>query len=309
MRKYSPMLSTPGSEKDLALAGFIYEPKWDGTRALLYKDSKVRFLNRRGFWIEKRYPELMINKNIKGNKVVLDGEIVVFDKNGKPDFNLLQRREQTDSNLRVEILAKEIPATYVVFDVLVLNGKEVMKRKLLERKKILENIVTEDEKIVISPYTRNGKKLFRETKKMKLEGVMAKNENSLYQETRSKDWIKIKHLKTMDCVIIGYTKGRGNRAIGAFCLGLYKNKKLFYVGKVGTGWDKEFENDILTKLKRLELSKSRAINKPNIKARWVKPVFVCEVRFMNFTKNKELRAPSFKGLRYDKNPKECVFNQ
>ena len=234
---YLPMLAKHGKKKDLERKDMIFEIKFDGTRAICYVDkNSVRLLNRRKKWIEYRYPELAeIRKNILVESCVLDGEIVIFDKTGKPNFNLLQEREHVEDELAIKTLAKLYPACYVVFDVLEINGEEVTNLPLMERRKILEEIVREGERIKKSIFVEDGKKLWEFVKNKKLEGVMAKKKDSKYEQgKRSENWLKIKLFNTIDCVIAGYTEGKGNRAkyFGALLLGLWKNHKLHYAGRV-----------------------------------------------------------------------------
>jgi len=314
------MLAELGSTNDLKRKNFYFEPKWDGTRAIVYKRSrKIKILNRRGNWIEYRYPELSnLNEFIKAESCILDGEIVVFDDTGKPNFHLLQEREQTDKDIEIEIKSKEYPATYIVFDVIEVDGKRLTDIPLRERKTILEKIVKNDYIIRKSLYTENGKKLFSSVKKLNLEGVMAKQKDGCYLIGKRSDlWLKIKYLKSIDCVIIGYREGKGRREgkWGALCLALYdkKSKKYFYVGRVGTGWDDKFVEKFYPILKRLKSKQVTVRNPPKNwqekKIHWLKPKLVCEINFLEVTKNKELRAPSFKGLRKDKKPKECLLSQ
>ncbi len=315
---YLPMLAKQGSEKDLERKSMIFEMKFDGTRAICYVDKKaeipVRFMNRRGKWIEYRYPELAeVKQSILVESCVLDGEIVVFDKNGKPNFHLLQEREHAEQELAIKALSKIYPACYVVFDVLEVNGEELTNLKLIDRKKILHTIVKDSERIKKSVFTEQGKKLWEFVKSKKLEGVMAKKKSSFYEQgKRSESWLKIKLFNTIDCVIAGYTQGKGNRAkyFGALLLGLWKDDKLHYAGRVGTGFNelslsflkKELEKIEVTQCPFADFDESAEIRKM---AHFVEPKLVAEVKYLEFTKNFKLRAPVFVRLRNDKFPIEC----
>jgi bifunctional non-homologous end joining protein LigD len=317
MKLYSPMLAKVGSEKDIKRKDMIFELKFDGTRAICYKiGNKIKFLNRRKAWIEYRYPELQeIWKNIKKD-CVLDGEIVVFNKKGLPDFSLLQEREHVDEKLRIKFLSKLFPARYIVFDVLEVERKEIMRKPLLERKQILEELIEEGERIKKSVWSKEGKKLFEFAKNHKLEGIMAKQINSPYLQERSSYWLKIKFFKSLDCIICGFTKGEGQREkfFGALLAGIYFNGKLRYLGRVGTGFDEKTMQELLEKLRKLEINQNpfdEFEEKPEIlrKIHWVKPKIVMEVKFMQLTSGLKMRAPVFLRVRDDKVASECVLSE
>ena len=248
---------------------------------------------------------------------MLDGELVVF-KEGKPDFYALAEREHVEEKMRIELLSKIMPATLIVFDILHKDGEDLINLPLIERKKILEKVVEENERIVISTYViGKGKKFFEEVKKRGLEGVMAKKLDSTYQlGKRSKDWLKIKYLKTLDCIICGFTEGTGWREeyFGALLCGIYYQGKLRYIGRVGTGWNEEDLKQLTSLLKKLEIDKNPFDvfeEEPSIveKVHWVKPKLVAEIKFMNLSEDLKMRAPSFKRLRDDKKPGECILNE
>lgn len=272
-------------------------------------------LNRRGNYFQDRYPELKeIWKNIKAKKVILDAELVVFEK-GKPSFYRLAEREHVEEKVRIELLSEIIPSTLIVFDIIYKDGVSLIELPLIERKKILEKTVEESDRILLSQYViGKGKKFFQEVKKKGLEGVMGKRVKSTYQlNTRSKDWLKIKYLKTLDCVICGYTVGTGWRKkyFGALILGCYYQSKLRYIGRVGTGLEERGYAELTEALQKLKTDECPFEEKPkmpfNITAIWVKPKLVCEIKFMNLSKDLIPRAPSFVRLREDKLPEECIL--
>ncbi len=316
--KIKPMLAFPSEPFDSE--DHFYEIKYDGTRTIGYidkKNMKVKLLNRRGIWFQDRYPELKnIWKNVDGEKVILDGEIIVM-KGGKPDFYLLELREHVDNKLRIELLSKLYPSLYVVFDILYKDGKDLTSLPLTERKSILKETVREEDNLIISEtFEKHGIKLFEKVKEMGLEGLMAKKKDSPYlMGKRSKFWLKIKALKTIDAIICGFTKGEGKRKpyFGALLLGVYENGKLRYIGRVGTGnWPEErlkWLKDILEKLKTNRNPFDIFEEEPKIveKTYFVKPKLVAEISFLEWTEDKKLRAPSFKRLRNDKKPEECKF--
>jgi len=297
---------------------FCFELKFDGTRAICYinkENKEVKLLNRRLKFFQKNYPELLgLYNDVTANKVVIDGEVVIF-KQGKPDFPSLQTREHVDDPTRISLLSELMPATYIVFDILYKDGRSLINLPLIERKKILEKTVKESDRILLSSYViGKGKKFFREVKKKGLEGMIAKRLKSTYQiGKRPKDWLKIKFLKTLDCVICGYTVGSGWREkyFGALILGCYHQGKLRYIGRVGTGLDEKGYAELTKTLQKLKTDKCSFKEKPefpsDIVPVWVKPELVCEVKFMNLSKNYIMRTPSFIRLRYDKEAKECVL--
>ena len=307
--KIEPMLAK--SSKPFDSKDYLFEVKFDGTRAIVFLDREKRFVriqNRRGFNITQRYPEFQeLWKNIQG-RVILDSEIVVFDEQGKPDFYRLQEREHSQ-RFRAEILAKEHPATCIVFDILCSDNQDLVSLPLYQRKEILISRVKEGNNLLISKHIlEKGRKLFSETRRLGLEGIMAKKLDSPYLAGKRTDfWLKIKAFQTLDCVICGYTKGKGKRkGLGALILGCYYQGKLISVGKVGTGFDEKFLETILSKL---QTKKSPFEKEPEIKnARWVKPLLVCEVKFMNLSRDLKLRAPVFLRLRNDKPSEECELS-
>ena len=310
-------LSEPFDSKD-----FLYEIKFDGTRTIAYVDSEkksVKFLNRRGIFFEKRYPEIVkaVLESVKAKRVILDGEICVFEK-GKPNFYKLAEREQVDNKLRIELLSKLMPATFIVFDILHLDGKDLIDLPLIERKKILEKVVKENKRVLLSVWIKEkGKKFFEKVKKKKLEGVMAKRLDSKYEiGKRSKNWLKIKVFKTLDCLICGYTKGEGWREkyFGALLCGIYHRNKLRYIGRVGTGWSEDDLKQLTPLLKKLETNKNpfdEFKEEPTIleKIHWVRPKIIAEIKFMNLSEDLKMRAPSFQRIRMDKKPEECTLEE
>ena len=308
MKRYPPMLSHLGNKKYLDRKDHTFELKLDGVRLLLYKNNdKIELINKKGTSRDAQYPEITkIGKSIKPKSCVLDGEVIAYNENGLPDFNLLMKR---DSFSGFGMIKSETPVTYVVFDILELNGKNLTEKPLLERKRILHDSITEDESIEITVETQDGKLLWKEVVKRKLEGVIAKKNDSTYKEgQRSWDWIKIKNLNTIDAIIVGYTSYL--RGVSSLALAVYKQGKLTYIGKVGTGFNETMLGRLKEEFNKIETSKIPVINPPKEeKINWIRPELVAEVEFLQITKDERLRAPSFKRLRDDKSPKECTFEE
>lgn len=291
-----------GDKSYLNKKGYIYEPKLDGYRALCYVNDNIKLISRNGKSFNETFPSLTnFRQNIKAQSCILDGEIIAYDKHGNPNFSLLD----SYANL-----------SYVVFDILELNSKLLIKEPLDERKKILNEIVRQGNGIEINFFTQNGQALWDEMFKRNLEGVMAKKANGhYYPGKRTDQWVKIKSFNTIDCVIVGYASGRRN--VSSLALGLYdQDKKLHYIGNVGTGFNDEILTELEKMLKPLHdpkleivLSKDRGSDwlRSVKKIKWVKPKLVCEVKYQEVTSYGILRIPVFKRLRIDKKPLECTF--
>ncbi len=305
-----PMLAFPAKPFDSK--DYLMEIKYDGTRGIAYLDNenkKLMLLNRRGKFFQYRYPEFSnLLDNINAKRAILDGEVVVF-KDGKPDFYELEKREQTENASKIELFSKISPAVYVAFDILHLNGEDLLNRPLIERKKLLEETLSEDNYLIYSRYViGKGKEFFSKIKRKGLEGIMAKKIDSFYQQGRSKDWLKIKATNTLDAVVIGYIAS-DKEDLSALLLGVYEKGKIKYIGRIGTGFDEEKRKEILAMLKKLgryNYNIDLRLGKDK-KAFMVKPEVVVEVKYMEITKDKMLRAPSFVRIRSDKPAKECIL--
>ncbi len=304
---FQAMLAFPGRKEDLDREGLVYEPKLDGTRAICYKEGKVRYINRRDRDITARYPELQTSSNILAETCVLDGEIVVFDKEGNPSFHLLQKREQASPSV-YHLRSGQHPATYVVFDVLSVDGRDLTSLALSERRRVLERMVVDGPFIRKIVQTADGRKLWDLIVERGVEGVMAKSTDGRYEQgVRSKLWLKIKTTLTADCVIVGYTHEK--RALSSLALGLYDGGDLVYVGRVGTGFTEEFLDQMIKVLEPLRVATPSVTIVPEHEIVWVRPELVCAVEFLELTMHGHLRAPSFRGLRDDKPPNDCGMDQ
>jgi len=308
------MLAVKG--KPFSSSEYIFEPKWDGTRCIVFVDvekKKKRLQNRRLLDITKRYPELEFVEFLNENAII-DGEIVVLEK-GRPSFRLLQKREQVDSSLKIEILSKTIPAVYFAFDILYTQSEGwIMDKPLLERKKILNRVGNETPHIIISEFVEEkGEQFYRLSVDAGLEGIIAKKIDSRYYPGKRSDaWVKMKKRNTADCIIIGWLEGEGRREnmFASLILALYDDGNLIHVGRVGTGFSTEFLEEFTEKLKEIE------VHEPVIpglefsrRAHWVKPYYVCEIEFLELTSDMKFRAPVFLRLRDDKGIEECTVNQ
>jgi len=319
-KKIKPMLAT-AIDKPFTDKHWVFEIKWDGVRSIFFLHKTKRILeikSRSDKTITHRYPELIepLNSTIKCQEsIVLDGEIVVLDKEGMPSFQNHQRRMNVDNKADIEKLSREIPATYYIFDILYLDGKNLQRFDFLQRRSILSQVVNKNIKVLISDFIEEmGEKVFDNVKAINLEGVVAKNKSSRYlQGTRSRDWLKIKTIKTQDCVVIGYTRGEGNRKnyFGSLLLAVYYDKKLRFIGHTGSGFDFAQLNDIYNKLQQLKIEKCPVDYIPytNRDPVWVEPKLVAEVKFSDWTQEKIMRSPIFLRFREDKKPEECVIEE
>ncbi|MEM2989947.1 MAG: non-homologous end-joining DNA ligase [Halobacteria archaeon] len=298
------------AERPFNSAQHLFEIKWDGTRTICFTGEKQRLQNRRLIDITKRYPEIKVE--IKKKSAILDGEIVIMEQ-GKPDFQKLQLREHLSDSFKIELLSKLYPAEYIVFDVLAIDGSEVVRKPLIKRKELLRDVLIENENVTLCDFIlEDGIEYYNAAISRGLEGVVAKDINSPYLVgKRSNFWLKIKQFKTLDCIICGLTEGEGLRKnyFGSLILGVYINGKLQYIGKVGTGFDEAQLKFLEEQLKPLE-GKCPFEVTPNVEARvksWLLPLAICEVKYQELTRDLKLRAPVFIRLRNDKAPEECII--
>ncbi|MFN3383570.1 MAG: non-homologous end-joining DNA ligase [Archaeoglobaceae archaeon] len=309
--KIKPMLAIKG--KPFSNQEFIYEIKFDGTRAIAFVDlenERIRLQNRRLLEIAYRYPEIDLLDSVK-ESAILDGEIVVFDGN-LPSFSLLQQREHVDS-LKASILSKKFPANYFVFDVLYTSSRGwLMKETLIHRKKILEEISSNAKRVALIDFVEEkGEELYEKAVKHGIEGVMAKKKTSPYLVgNRSEFWVKIKKRRTLDCVIVGWLEGEGERRgfFGSLILALKSKDSFVHVGQVGTGFNLDFARWFIKKLREIEVNFAPFEIETSRKVHWCKPKFVCEVEFLELTKDMKLRAPVFLRLRNDKSVEDCTID-
>jgi bifunctional non-homologous end joining protein LigD len=293
---------------------YFFEPKWDGLRALLFlRERTIELQNRNLRDTTGSYPEIQkVKGSIRSKAAIIDGEVVVLGENGTPNFGSLQARFGVDDPKRVSMLAKTTPVTYVAFDLLHLDGQDVINLPLIERKKRLKSIVKEGPYLLYGDHVEvEGTRFFKEATHRGFEGVIAKESQSQYVPGMRTDyWIKIKQINTADCVVVGFSEGEGSRVptFGSLILAAYdEDGKLQHVGNVGGG----FSNDNLEQIKR-KLDKLRTEG-PTIQGpvdsptpvTWVKPGLVVEVAYMAVTNDRRLRFPRFKRIRTDKDPLDC----
>ncbi len=300
-----PMLA--GSSKEVPTGDNLsYEMKWDGIRVLVAVDeSEINIWSRNHKNLNKQFPELMIrDKAFRANSALFDGEIVCFDKEGKPDFKTIIHRMQRTGDIEIQRAMKKFPAYCYLFDCLYLDGRALINEPLYLRREWLNDSVRRETPYRISQSLTDGPEFFEAVQERGLEGIMAKGTNSKYYPgKRSDSWMKVKVRSTADAFIIGYTVGEGNRknAFGALHLADWNDDKLVYRGKVGTGFTDKDLQEIWAILKGMS-----AIKKPidetildEKKTTWIKAVLKCEIEFASLTKNGTYREPVFVKFRPD----------
>jgi bifunctional non-homologous end joining protein LigD len=282
---------------------WVFEEKYDGIRALAYRTKKtVRLWSRNGLDLTAGFPEVAAAvAALPGGDLVLDGELVVFDPKGVSRFQLLQRRGAGGHT------------EYAVFDILERDGVSLLKRPLKERRQALEGSIGGRGRLRLSRRLgKNGANALETARSKQWEGIIAKDETSIYQPgARTRAWLKVKVRKQSEFVIGGFTAPAGSRAhLGALLVGLYDGTRLRYGGKVGSGYTADSLAELATLLAPLRTERSPFADAPRMKAAtWVRPTLVAQLAFAEWTAGDKLRQPVFLGLRRDKSPRECRWDE
>lgn len=316
-----PMLATL-TEKPFDDPQWLYEVKWDGYRAITFFDGhSTRLVSRNQNDLTEAYPELQsLGDLLKARTAILDGEIVALDEQGRSSFGLMQQRTGVgEGGRRIRRTRDDIPVVYYVFDLLYLDGHNLMRAELEQRKALLASILVPGDVVRYSDhYVGRGKDLFAAAAQRQLEGIIAKRRRSDYVQKRTRDWLKIKIVKQQDCVIGGYTEPRGAREnFGSIVLGLYDDKgRLIPVGQAGSGFTQQTNAAVWERLQRVKIERNPFFGKVESDRRlhFVKPELVAEIKFTEWTHEGEsgaikMRAPVFLGLRFDKKAQECRFER
>jgi len=295
--RVQPMLATLAPEP-FDKPGWDYEEKYDGDRMLAYKEEdRVRLLSRNGKDKTDNFPQIAAAIRIlKPVTLLLDGEVVVFDKKGVSRFQLLQQDKGEP--------------VYAVFDCLFYEGKDLRRQPLSMRRDAMERSIGSSK--VLLPSHRlatNGIEAFRVAKRRGYEGLVAKDLSAPYEEARSAKWLKVKVHQEDEFVIAGYTKPAGSREhFGALLLGAYDKGGLHYVGKVGTGFDRETLAALYRRFQPLVKLQPALMVPPREKGVvFLAPRLIAQISFQEWTADKKLRQPVFLGLRDDKLPKEVLL--
>jgi bifunctional non-homologous end joining protein LigD len=283
---------------------WLFEIKWDGVRVVSFLDGgRIELRTRRleGAQVQQRYPELMaVPAAVKAKQAILDGEVIAYDDEGRPSFEALQRLHSAPPK-RIE---------YQVFDLLYLDGQLLYRVPLETRKHLLRNILQPNRLVRYSDHVvRDGRALFEQARTRRLEGIVAKRRDSVYEPgKRSRAWLKIKALLQQEVVIGGYTAPRaGRKHFGALIVGVYQDGELRYAGHVGAGFDEDSLARIAKELRARHTARSPFAGKPpktNEPEQWVKPELACEVKFSEWTRDGQMRQPVFLGMRDDVRPRD-----
>jgi bifunctional non-homologous end joining protein LigD len=289
---------------------WLFEVKWDGVRAIAFiENEQVRLMSRTGNSCEKQYPELsVIHHYLAGRQVILDGEIAVLDEKGISRFELIQPRIHVTDPNAIAHLARSRPVVLFVFDLLYLDGYDLRRVDLTERKRLLEEILTPAPVLRISTHFPDaGDQLLEAAKEAGFEGILAKHARSCYESRRSREWLKLKVVNEQEFLICGFTEGERDH-FGALVLGVFDDGKLVWVGNVGSGFDQKLLDQVRRRLDPLIIPKSPFAARPKIpgETTWVRPELACMVKFTNWTPDGRLRAPVFLGLRHDVDPREVT---
>lgn len=321
-RSLRPMLATL-TDRPFSRPGWLFEPKLDGVRALAFvhgdgEKRRAELRTRRGNDTTVQYPEVCDDLRVLAvRSAVLDGEIVALNEHGVPDFQAIQPRINLSRAADIERAAAETPVCYYVFDILYLNGYDLRALPLTERKRILRRLEPAEHIKHVDYTETDGETMYRVAAELGFEGIVAKRGNSPYESgVRSQAWLKIKNVNEQEFVVGGFTEGEGSRArtFGGLLVGYYDGDALRFAASVGSGFTERTLAEIRAKLDELRTDEPPFVNAADaLKSRWgggrtarcfwVKPELVVQVRFDSWTREGFLRAPVFKGLRTDVDPR------
>ena len=309
-KRLKPMMAG-SAQSPFSHPGWLFEPKLDGYRVMAFlHGGEVTLLSRNGLDLTSRLPEVASDlKAQEYDEMVLDGEVAALDEDGLPDFGLIQHVMGFDKGA-VDRPIGGANMVYYPFDLLYLDGVDLRKVPLIDRKKLLSHAFAPSEHTSLVEYVEDdGASFYRAAVGLGLEGIIAKRRSSVYEPgKRSNAWLKIKHVKSQELVVGGYTRGAGARSttFGALLVGYYEGGELRYAGRVGTGYDNSMLEKLHSQLAELEAEQcpfAWAEELSGAENCWVRPELVAQVKFANWTDDGRLRAPVFHGLRLDVDPK------
>ncbi len=311
--KLSPMLcATEGATLDDAAR--IYELKLDGVRIVADKqgeDVSLRYRKQRAATLT--YPEVVRSvRALAPRRIVLDGEIVAFDEQGKPSFERLATRIHATRPLDVARARRDVPVVYMVFDVLAIEGWDLTQLPLLKRKEILMRLLPGRGRLrALDHLSDDGRPLFELCKHEGLEGIVAKRKDAIYRPgpKRFEDWVKIKTERDDEFVVVGWERKRRSRTLGSLILAAYEGDELKLRGKVGSGLDDATQDQLLELLRSIEVDECPAggeLERAPMERHFVEPRYVVSVRYLGWSDSGSLRFPVFRGLRSDVDPQDCT---
>jgi bifunctional non-homologous end joining protein LigD len=304
-----PMLATLGTAVPSG-GDWLYEVKWDGYRALCFiEGGKVRMVSRRGTKLDKQFAVVAqaLTQGVKADTAIVDGEVVALDENGNPSFQHLQNLTGFGTKPALKGMVPP-PMNFFAFDLLYLNGYDLRKASLIDRRQLLISILLPSDIVRYSEhFIGKGDELLNAVRAKGLEGIIAKQAQSRYESKRSNCWIKIKVTTQQDFIICGYILGE-REPFGSLVLGYYKDKKLVYAGNAGSGFTQQSLKAVFEKIKPLITKKAVLGDVPKDvgEVTWIKPELVCVVKFTSWTNDDRLRAPVFMGMRNEVAPEEVV---
>jgi bifunctional non-homologous end joining protein LigD len=300
-----PMLSNAASRPPSG-DEYVHEMKWDGIRALIaLEDGQLRIRTRNQNDITNKFPELLVaEKAFRATCGLFDAEIVCLDKSGRPDFRKVIHRLMSSGDSTIQKLSESSPAYCYIFDCLYLDGRALINEPLMKRKEWLKDAIRPDTRYRISEMVDDGVALFEAARQHEVEGIMSKRKDSKYLPGKRSDaWLKIKVRNTRECVIIGYSEGKGDRksTFGGLHIAERDGDELLYRGKVGTGFDDATLKDVWKEVKKLKEIKKPIDQKvmDEKTSVWVEPKLIAEINFAKITADQQFREPVFVRLRPD----------
>lgn len=291
---------------------WIYEHKFDGVRCIVIKKGNhVSLMSRNHRSINDEYPELVdAFEKQSATDFIVDGEIVAVNKKGISDFQMLQGRMNLKNPHRIAKDEKLVPVFIHIFDIMYTHGYDVTNVPLLGRKQLLKKLLRYNKLIKYTEHkTGDGVAYFHYACKKGWEGLIAKKSDGIYEERRSKTWLKFKCGQGQELVIGGYTEPRGSRSdFGALLVGYYDGDQFKYAGKVGTGYSEDVLHELGKKMRAIETKKCPFVNYngKSTNVHWLRPKLVAEFQFAQWTEGGKLRVGRYKGLREDKKAKDVV---
>lgn len=289
---------------------YLYQVKWDGVRMVAFvEDGGVRLQNRRLRSRTQIYPDFFdLASHLSAKQAVLDGEMVVL-VDGKPSFSAILKRDLKTDSTKIARAAKSMPATFVVFDLLALDGLDLTKEPLTNRLELLEKIVSPHDYLQVIENFSSGRNLFKVISEQELEGIVAKQRASPYLLGKKTDyWLKTKTRRVLITVVGGYTI-KENR-FSSLLMGAYLDDQFYYLGNVATGLTLKDIQLLQKHLQEIAIQRPPFVNPPKLSGvltQWVEPVLTTKVEFMEWTGHFQMRAPVIKGFTQD-DPRKCSLS-